>query len=295
MYKRPTKAIIPAAGIGTRFLPMTKAMPKEMLPIIDKPVIQIVVEQLVAAGVTDIIIVTGSSKRAIEDHFDRSEDLENDLRERGKTALAKQIQNIAEMANFVYVRQKGIPKGNARPLLNAAHLLTKGEPFFYLFGDEYVQSETPWTMQLLETYKKTGCMVASMVQVDEQDVSKYGIADVWPSADEKSFAIKKLVEKPSTEDAPSTYACNAGYLLTPEILPIVKQEKTGKGGEIVLADSINELAKQGKVYGRLIDGKYQDAGDKSRYLEAVIDYAFQDPKLGPHFRRYLDNKLKSKR
>jgi UTP--glucose-1-phosphate uridylyltransferase len=288
---KPTKAIIPAAGIGTRFLPLTKAMPKEMLPIIDKPVIQIVVEKLVAAGVTEIIIVTGSSKRAIEDHFDRSEDLESELRARGKNEAADQIQAIAEMANFVYVRQKGTPKGNARPLLNAAHLLGDDEPFFYIFGDEYIQSDTPWPLQLLETYEKTGCSVLSMVEVPQNDVSKYGIADVTIQDDPKSFKINSIIEKPSPEEAPSTFAGCGGYLLTPDIMPYVRQEKVGKGGEIVLADSINELAKEGKVYGRLVDGKYQDAGSKPRYLEAVIDCAFADPVLGEAFKNYIRTKL----
>ncbi|HYH74493.1 MAG TPA: sugar phosphate nucleotidyltransferase, partial [Candidatus Saccharimonadales bacterium] len=155
-FVRPTTAVIAAAGFGTRFLPQTKAMPKEMLPIVDKPVIQIIVEQLVAAGVTDIIIVTGYSKRAIEDHFDRSEDLEADLRAKGKDPLADQIRDIAELANFVYVRQKGTPKGNARPLLNVRHLLRDDEPFFFLFADDFFRCEIPYPQQLLEAYEQTG-------------------------------------------------------------------------------------------------------------------------------------------
>ena len=286
-YKKPTKAVIPAAGFGTRFLPLTKALPKEMLPIIDKPVIQIVVENLVAAGVTDIIIVTGATKRAIEDHFDRSEELENELIARGKSDMAEKIKSIGEMANFIYVRQKGEPKGNARPLLNVAHLLNDDEPFFYLFGDEYVQSSVPWTVQMLETYEKTGCSVISLFNVAKEDSSKYGMADVSDGVDQKSYKINAIVEKPDPQNAPSTFAGNAGYLLTPDILPFVRQEKVGRNNEIVLADSINELAKLGRVYGRLIDGKYQDAGDKSRYLEAVIDSAMADPVLGDKFKEYI--------
>jgi UTP--glucose-1-phosphate uridylyltransferase len=290
-FAKPTKAIIPAAGIGTRFLPLTKAMPKEMLPIIDKPVIQIVVENLVAAGIKDIIIVTGYTKRPVEDHFDRSEEFEAELRARGKNEQADQIQAIAEMANFVYVRQKGTPKGNARPLLNVAHLLSDNEPFFLLFGDEYVQSDIPWTVQLLETYEKTGGSVVSMVEVPKEDTYKYGIASVEPGPDAKSFKIKDMVEKPDVDKAPSNFACNGGYLLTPDIMPYVRQEKTGKGGEIVLLDSINELAHIGKAYGCLIDGKYQDAGDKSRYLEAIIDQAWIDPDLGEKFKNYVRDKI----
>ena len=176
--KKPTKAIIAAAGLGTRFLPQTKAMPKEMLPIIDKPVIQIIVEQLVASGVQDIIIVTGSTKRAIEDHFDRSDELENELRSRGKDELAEQIKSIAEMANFIYVRQKGSPKGNARPLLNAAHLLGKDEPFYMFFADDFFRSEIPHAKQLCEVYEKTGQSVISLIKVAKEDSNKYGMADI---------------------------------------------------------------------------------------------------------------------
>lgn len=288
---KPTKAIIPAAGFGTRFLPLTKAMPKEMLPIIDKPVIQIVVENLVAAGVTDIIIVTGASKRAVEDYFDRSEDIENELRARGKNEMADQLKAIAELADFVYVRQKGVPRGTARPLLNCAHLLSPGEPFYYLHGDEYYQCDTPWPIQLLETYEKTGCAVASMFQIDKKDADKYGMFDVEPTDDPNSFRIKQLVEKPGAENAPSNFASGGGYILTSDIIPIAQQENVGVGGEIVLADSVSELAKQGKVFGRLIEGKYQDIGNKTRYLEAVIDSVIADPEIGDHFREYIKAKL----
>ncbi len=171
-YKLPTKAIIAAAGLGTRFLPQTKAMPKEMLPIIDKPVIQIIVEQLVESGVTEIIIVTGSTKRAIEDHFDRSYELENELRNKGKNKLADQICDIAEMANFIYLRQKGIPKGNARPLLNASHLLGKDEPFFMLFADEFFRSNVPHAKQMLNVYQNTGKCVVSLIEVKPEATTK---------------------------------------------------------------------------------------------------------------------------
>lgn len=291
---KPTKAVIAAAGIGTRFLPQTKAMPKEMLPIIDKPVIQIVVEQLVAAGILDIIIVTGSTKRAIEDHFDRSDELESELRAKGKEDLADEIKAIAEMANFIYVRQKGLPKGNARPLLNAAHLLNDDEPFFMLFADEFFRSEIPQPLQLLETYEKTGCSVISMIQIDTKDAGKYGMADVEIGKDGSSLKINQLVEKPGPEKTPSNYAACGGYLLTTDILPYVEREKVGRGGEIVLLDSINELAKEGKVYGHLIEGVYHDAGDKVRYLRAVVDHALADPKLGPGFREYICNRLNQK-
>lgn len=196
------KAIIAAAGFGTRFLPQTKAMPKEMLPIVDKPVIQIIVEQLVEAGVKDIIIVTGSTKRAIEDHFDRSEDLEAELRAKGKDEYADKIRDIAEMANFVYLRQKGLPKGNVRPLLNAQHLIDDDEPFFYIFADDFFRGETPYPRQLLEAYEKTGRPVISAVKVEPEDTKRLGVMDIADELDERTFRIKSLVEKPGPEKAP---------------------------------------------------------------------------------------------
>jgi UTP--glucose-1-phosphate uridylyltransferase len=289
--KYPTKAIIAAAGLGTRFLPQTKAMPKEMLPIIDKPVIQIIVEQLVDSGVTDIIIVTGSTKRAIEDHFDRSDELENELIQKGKEKLAEQIRSIAEMANFIYVRQKGSPKGNARPLLNAAHLLDHDEPFFMFFADDFFRSEVPHAKQLLEVYEKTGDNVISLIEVKSDDSSKYGMADIANKLDEHTYKIKKLVEKPGPDKTPSHFAAVSGYLLTPEILRYVEKEIPGHGGEIVLADSINELAQIGKVSGRFINGVYHDAGDKASYLRAIADHALADPILGPQFEKYLRTRL----
>ncbi len=289
--KLPTKAIIAAAGLGTRFLPQTKAMPKEMLPIVDKPVIQIIVEQLVAAGVTDVIIVTGYTKRAIEDHFDSSEELENELRAKGKTELADQVKNIAAMANFVYVRQKGLPKGNARPVLNARHL-TDDEPFFVIFADDFFRSQIPYPVQLLESFKKTGQSVISLVEVQPEDTKRLGIAKVAEHVDEHTVRLTGFVEKPGPEKAPSNYASVGSYLLTPDIWPILAKEKTGVGGELVLGDSIGELAAQQAVYGRIIEGVWHDAGDKSRYLQAIVDHALVDPNLGPEFRAYLEARLK---
>jgi UTP--glucose-1-phosphate uridylyltransferase len=289
--KQPTKAIIAAAGLGTRFLPQTKAMPKEMLPIIDKPVIQIIVEQLVASGVTDIIIVTGSTKRAIEDHFDRSDELEYELRQKGKDDLADEIRKISELANFIYIRQKGTPKGNARPLINASHLLGDDEPFFMFFADDFFRSEVPHAKQLLDVYNETGKSVISLIQVEPKDTSKYGIAKISNQLNDKVFEIAELVEKPGPEKAPSNIAAVSGYLLTPDILPIVLQEKIGHGGEIGLSHSVSELAEQGRVVGKFIEGVYHDAGDKARYLRAVVDHALADPKLGPNFREYLTKRL----
>ncbi|NTW62416.1 UTP--glucose-1-phosphate uridylyltransferase [Candidatus Saccharibacteria bacterium] len=288
--KRPTKAIICAAGLGTRFLPQTKAMPKEMLPLIDKPVIQLIVEQAVAAGVTDIIIVTGSTKRAIEDHFDRSDELESELREKGKGDKADQIKAIAELANFIYIRQKGTPKGNARPILNAQHLIGD-EPFYVFFADDFFRSEVAWPIQLREVYEKTGKSVMSLIKVDISETGSYGIADIGEQLSERVFEIKDFVEKPGPEKAPSTFASVGSYLLTPDILPIIAKEKVGVGGELVLGDSINELAKSDKVYGCFIDGVWHDTGDQLKYLKAVVDTALVSKKYGCAFAEYLKDRL----
>jgi UTP--glucose-1-phosphate uridylyltransferase len=291
MRKQPTKAVIAAAGLGTRFLPQTKAMPKEMLPIIDKPVIQIIVEQLVASGVTDIIIVTGSTKRAIEDHFDRSDELEQELREKGKNELAEEIKKIAELANFVYIRQKGYPKGNARPLINASHLLSDDEPFFMYFADDFFRSEVPHAKQMLDVYNKTGKSVVSLIEVDPRDSTKYGMVKISDQVEDKVFNVDEIIEKPGPEKTPSNFAVTGGYLLTPEIMPIVREEKIGHSGEIGISESVSDLAKNGGVVGKFIDGIYHDAGDKTSYLKAVIDHALADPKLGPTIEEYIRKRL----
>lgn len=285
---KPTKAVIAAAGFGTRFLPQTKAMPKEMLPIVDKPVIQLIVEQLVASGVTDIIIVTGYTKRAIEDHFDSSEELEHELDGKGKGGLAEQIRGIANMANFVYVRQKGTPKGNARPLLNTRHLLNDDEPFFYIFADDFFRcDEIPYPQQLIDAYMETGRPVISAAKVTAEETKRFGMIDVSDKLDERTYRIKGLVEKPGPEKTPSLFASAGSFLLTPEILKIIEREETGVGGEIVLADSINEYAKSNEVYCKFIDGIWHDAGDKLEYLKTVVDFALRRDDIGKDFREYL--------
>lgn len=289
--KRPTKAIICAAGLGTRFLPQTKAMPKEMLPIIDRPVIQLIVEEAVSAGVTDVIIVTGSTKRAIEDHFDRSDELETELREKGKNDKADQIKAIAELANFVYVRQKGTPKGNARPILNAQHLIDDDEPFFVFFADDFFRSDIPRAQQLLDAYNKTGKSVISLIEVDKKDADKYGMAAIDAQLDDRTFELSQLVEKPGEANAPSAFASVGGYLLTPDILPIIAKENIDKNGEITLADSINELAQSDKVYGKFIDGIWHDTGDQLKYLKAVVDVALESDAYGAQFEAYLRSRL----
>lgn len=289
--KQPTKAIICAAGLGTRFLPQTKAMPKEMLPLIDRPVIQVIVEQAVAAGVTDIIIVTGHSKRAIEDHFDRSDELEAELREKGKHDKADEIKRIAEMANFVYIRQKGTPKGNARPILNARRLIDDDEPFFVFFADDFFRSETPWPSQLKDAYNETGKSVISLIEVEKKDADKYGMASLTDQKSERLFKLGGLVEKPGEKDTPSNFASVGSYLLTPEIWKYVELEKVGKGGEITLSDSISELAQEGEAYGYFIDGVWHDTGDQLKYIKAVVDMALESEDYGAELKNYLKGRL----
>lgn len=289
--KQPTKAIICAAGLGTRFLPQTKAMPKEMLPIIDRPVIQLIVEEAVAAGVTDIIIVTGSTKRAIEDHFDRSDELEAELRAKGKNDKADEIEAISNLANFVYVRQKGSPKGNARPILNAQHLIDDDEPFFVFFADDFFRSAVPRAVQLKQAYEKTGKSVISLIEVDVSDADKYGMAAIGDDLGGRTFKLDHLVEKPGEANTPSNFASVGGYLLTPDILPIIAKEIPGSNGEITLADSINELAHIDEVYGQFIDGVWHDTGDQLKYIQAVIDVALESDEYGTALVDFLKSRL----
>lgn len=289
--KQPTKAIICAAGLGTRFLPQTKAMPKEMLPIVGKPVIQLIVEQAVAAGVTDIIMVTGSTKRAIEDHFDRSDALERDLREKGKNDKADEIEAISNLANFVYLRQKGTPKGNARPIINARHLINDDEPFFVFFADDFFRSEVAWPIQLKDVYNQTGKSVISLTKIDKKDADKYGMAEIGEQLSDKVFKLASVIEKPGEAKAPSNFASVGSYLLTPDIFPFIEAEKVGANGEISLIDSINELAKTDLVYGCFIDGVWHDTGDQLKYLQAVVDLGLESDEYGADFKAYLKERL----
>lgn len=290
--KQPTKAIICAAGLGTRFLPQTKSVPKEMLPLIDRPVIQVIVEQAVAAGVTDIIIVTGNAKQAIEDHFDRNDALEAELREKGKASKADEIQRIAELANFVYIRQKGSPKGNSRPILNAKHLINDDEPFYVFFADDFFRSETPWPAQLKEAYNQTGKSVISLIEVEKKDADKYGMVALSEQKTDRIFRISDIVEKPGEEKTPSAFASVGSYLLTPEIWKYLEQEKVGVGGEIGLAFSLEDMAKEDELYGCFIDGVWHDTGDQLKYIKAVIDLALEREEYGPALRSYLETRLK---
>jgi len=289
-----TKAVIPAAGFGTRFLPQTKAMPKEMLPIVDKPVIQYVVEEVVQSGIEDIIIVTGSNKRAIEDHFDApNEDLTKNLIQGKKEHLLEEVKKIADMANFIYVRQKG-PYGNGTPVL-AAEPVIENEPFAVLWGDEFIYAKPPRLAQMIPVYEKYGGIVISGVRIEKkEDLKRYGIADLEDMPGEKNvFKIKSIVEKPEPDEAPSNIATHGAYILPPEIFSALKRLEPGKGGEIWLTDGINLLHKEGvPVYAVVVEhGKYYDTGNKLEYMKTSVELALEHPEIGPELRVYLKELL----
>lgn len=282
------KAVIPAAGFGTRFLPQTKALPKEMLPIVDKPVIQYVVEEIVDSGIEDIVIVTGALKRAIEDHFDApNAELVKNLEAGGKLDLLEQTKKISEMANFIYVRQKG-QYGNGTPVL-AAEPVIDDEPFAVLWGDEFIYATPPRLSQMMKVYEELGGIVISGVRIEKkEDLKRYGIADVEQVKD-KVFRIKSIVEKPDPETAPSNLATHGAYILPPAIFGALKSLKPGKGGEIWLVDAINMLKDQGvPVYAVEIEnGKYYDTGNKLEYMKTVVELALSHPDIAEKFSTFL--------
>jgi len=284
-FKKVRKVVIPAAGFGTRFLPATKASPKEMLPIVDKPIIQYVVEQAVEAGVEQVIIVTGWHKRAIEDHFDRHLELEARLKADGKEELMEEIKNISNLADFVYVRQKE-PLGNGHAVLVARDVVGN-EPFLVMWGDEFFRANPPAVKQLIKAYEELDAPVVAGVRIAKGDISKYGIADVVLVRD-NIFKINEIVEKPKPDEAPSDLATHGNYIFTPDIFEILSKLKPGRSGEIWIADAIDELIKKRDVYAvELKDAKYYDCGSKLSYLKAVVDLGLEHPKINSEFREYL--------
>ena len=287
--KKITKALIPAAGFGTRFLPQTKAMPKEMLPIVDKPAIQYVVEEIVGSGIENIVIVTGATKRAIEDHFDApNQDLVQNLVNGHKTKALEQINHISEMANFIYIRQKG-PYGNGTPVLSGESVI-EDEPFAVVWGDEFIYSDPPRLAQMLKVHEKYGGIVISGVRIEKkEDLSRYGIADLEP-VEGNVYKIKSIVEKPNPEQAPSNLATHGAYILPPEIFSALKKLSPGQKGEIWLVDAINMLKDEGvPLYAVEIEnGKYYDTGNKLEYMKTIIDMAREHPEIGEEFSRYLE-------
>ncbi|MGI8420382.1 MAG: UTP--glucose-1-phosphate uridylyltransferase [Candidatus Levyibacteriota bacterium] len=286
--KKIRKVVIPAAGFGTRFLPQTKAMPKEMLPIVDKPVIQYVVEEAIASGIEDVIIVTGALKRAIEDHFDSpNADLIQNLVAGGKDKLLEETRKLSALANFIYIRQQGM-YGNGTPVLSAEPVIEK-EPFAVMWGDEFIYSTPPRLAQMIKVYEKYGGAVISAVRINrEADLVRYGIADV-EKVDGNVFKIKKIVEKPELGTAPSNLATHGAYILPPEIFEILRNQKPGKGGEIYLPEAIDALIKTGyPVYACEIEnGKYYDTGNKLEYMKTTVELALQHKDLNGEFRQFL--------
>ncbi len=278
------KAVIPAAGLGTRFLPATKASPKEMLPLVDKPLIQYVVEEAVASGIQDIIVITGRGKRAIEDHFDRSFELEENLKGSGKAQVLSQIRRISNLANFCYVRQsEALGLGHA--VLCAQHLIGD-EPFAVILGDEIIDAPTPALAQLIHVFKKRKGAVLGVQAVPRSEVSRYGIIAPRRLAP-GLHRVEDLVEKPAPADAPSHYAVIGRYVLPPAIFPILRKTQPGKNGEIQLTDALRQLAKQSPMFAYEVQGQRHDAGDKLGFLIATVEFALKNPSLGPPFSDYL--------
>ena len=278
------KAVIPAAGLGTRFLPATKASPKEMLPLVDKPLIQYTVEEAVASGIEDIIVITGRGKRAIEDHFDRSVELEENLKSGGKSQVLNQIRQISNLANFCYVRQsEALGLGHA--VLCAQHLIGD-EPFAVILGDEIIDAAVPALAQLIHVYKQRHGAVLGVQEVPKQDVSRYGIVTSKRLA-RGLHRVEDLVEKPAPADAPSNLAVIGRYILPPDIFPILRKTEPGKNGEIQLTDALKELAKKSRMFAYEVRGQRHDAGDKLGFLIATVEFALKNPSLGAEFSDYL--------
>ncbi|BCV21530.1 UTP--glucose-1-phosphate uridylyltransferase GalU [Moorella sp. Hama-1] len=278
------KAIIPAAGWGTRFLPATKAQPKEMLPIVDKPAIQFIVEEAVNAGVEDILIITGKNKRAIEDHFDRSLELEDLLREKDKGELLALVERIADLADIHYIRQKEqLGLGHA---VYCARKFIGQEPFAVLLGDDIIVNTPSCLEQMLAVYEEVKAPIVAVQEVPREEVNRYGV--IAPlEVDGPLIQVKDLVEKPQPAEAPSNLAVIGRYLLVPEIFPLLEEVKPGAGGEIQLTDALRLLASQGRVYAYRFQGKRYDIGDKLGFLQATVEFALARPDLAGPFREYL--------
>lgn len=285
------KAIIPAAGLGTRFLPATKAQPKEMLPIVDKPTIQYIVEEAIMSGIEDIIIISGRSKRAIEDHFDKSYELEQELKNKGKDELLKQVQDISNLANIHYIRQKEA-KGLGHAIYCAKSFIGN-EPFAVLLGDDIVDSEVPCLKQLIDVYNEYKTTVLGVQPVSEEDVSKYGIVSC-KLVDERVYKVKDVVEKPDRESAPSNIAILGRYIITPQIFEHLENVKPGKGGEIQLTDALKSLIQHEAMYAYDFVGKRYDVGNKLGFLQAMVEFALKREDIREDFEAYLKELLHCK-
>lgn len=289
MIPKVRKAVFPAAGLGTRFLPATKAQPKEMLPLVDKPLIQYGVEEVIHSGVQNIIIVTGRGKSSIEDHFDVSFELEQLLESRGKKEMLQAVRSISDMIDISYVRQKEA-LGLGHAVLRAKELVGS-EPFAVVLSDDVIDSETPCMRQLLDVYDYFGASVLALMEVPVENISAYGVVDAEPVAHNGSrnqlYRIRNMVEKPKAADAPSNLAIIGRYVLTPEIFSSIESVQPGSGGEIQLTDGLRHLLRNRPIYGLKFEGTRYDAGDKLGFLKATVEFALKRYDLGGPFREYL--------
>lgn len=283
------KAIIPAAGLGTRFLPATKAMPKEMLPIVDKPTIQYIIEEAVAAGIEEILIITGRNKKPIEDHFDKAIELELNLEKGGKQDLLDIVNESTNMANIHYIRQKE-PKGLGHAV-SCAKAFVGNEPFAVMLGDDIVDSEVPCLKQLIEAYEEKNATILGVQEVKKENVNKYGIVKGLKVSD-RTYKVEDLVEKPKVEEAPSNVAILGRYIITPEIFNILENTKPGKGGEIQLTDALKTLISKEEMYAYVFEGRRHDVGDKLGFLQATVEYALKREDLKVEFKNYLKDIVK---
>ncbi len=284
MIKKVRKAVIPAAGLGTRFLPATKATPKEMLPIVDKPTIQYIIEEALASGIEDILIITGRSKRAIEDHFDRSIELELNLEAAHKEQELAMVKKISDI-RIHYIRQKE-PRGLGHAILCAQQFIGD-EPFAVLLGDDVVDSRVPALKQLIDVYERTGASVLGVQEVPQDKVSAYGIVASQPTGEKCTFTVQDMVEKPKAEEAPSRLAVLGRYVINPEIFPILEHTAPGRGNEIQLTDALKVLAKEQPMYAYNFEGRRYDVGDKQGFLEATVEMALKRDDLRDKFLAYL--------
>lgn len=288
MTPKIRRAVIAVAGFGTRFLPATKAQPKEMLAVVDKPIIQYVVEEMVGAGIEEIVLVTGQNKRSIEDHFDRSFELEYRLKEAHKLDLLEEVKRISNLAKFIYVRQK-MPLGNGHALL-CAKVVVDDEPFAFSYGDDIIEAKIPAIGQMIKVFEKYQGSVMGVMEVPREKISQFGV--IKPQEIEKGvYKVVDTVEKPHPDDAPSNLASVGRYVFTPKIFEALEETKPGKGGEIWVADGVKNLCRNETVYACKLEGTYWNCGDKREFLKATINFALKNPEFGRDLRKYLRNRV----
>lgn len=288
MTPKIRRAVIAVAGFGTRFLPATKAQPKEMLAVVDKPIIQYVVEEMVSAGIEEIVLVTGQNKRSIEDHFDRSFELEYRLKEAHKLDLLEEVKRISNLAKFIYVRQK-MPLGNGHALL-CAKVVVDDEPFAFSYGDDIIEAKIPAIGQMIKVFEKYQGSVMGVMEVPREKISQFGV--IKPQEIEKGvYKVVDTVEKPHPDDAPSNLASVGRYVFTPKIFEALEETKPGKGGEIWVADGVKNLSRNETVYACKLEGTYWNCGDKREFLKATINFALKNPEFGRDLRKYLRNRV----